>query len=182
MGLFDWHHSWLRLLLAKGFCRRFLWEGVLLKCKTGAWAALLCVTSTSSGCYFKTGSMKGDSMPAETTPSSLLYPGHWQHKGLMGVRNRVGWVGWASRRLFWVLPSAGHLLWIYRQFIGISYIALARQVQIYRNISDPFGRLGSWLFWYIVLQLATCKTLYLFTVHCNSSHSIEVEKGNLHMN
>ena len=36
----------------------------------------------------------------------------------------------------------------------MSYIALARQVQIYRNISDPIGRLGSWSFWYIVLQLA----------------------------
>ena len=39
--------------------------------------------------------------------------------------------------------SAGHLLWIYRQLIGMSYIALARHVQIYRNISDPVGRLGS---------------------------------------
>ena len=39
--------------------------------------------------------------------------------------------------------SAGHLFWIYRQLIGMSYIALARQVQTYRNISDPLGRLGS---------------------------------------
>ena len=38
--------------------------------------------------------------------------------------------------------SAGHLFWIYRQLIGMSYIALARQVQTYRNISDPLGRLG----------------------------------------
>ena len=42
-----------------------------------------------------------------------------------------------------VRVSAGHLFWIYRQLIGMSYIALARQVQIYRNISDPLGRLGS---------------------------------------
>ena len=53
-----------------------------------------------------------------------------------------------------IFTSAGHLCWIYRQLIGMSYIALARQVQIYRNISDPIGRLGSWSFWYIVLQLA----------------------------
>ena len=60
--------------------------------------------------------------------------------------------------------SAGHLLWIYRQLIGMSYITLARQVQIYRNISDPLGRLGSWLFWHIVLQLATylkCTAIHL---------------------
>ena len=44
----------------------------------------------------------------------------------------------------WLLISAGHLFWIYRQLIGMSYIALARQVQTYRNISDPLGRLGSW--------------------------------------
>ena len=43
----------------------------------------------------------------------------------------------------WVPISAGHLLWIYRQLIGMSYIALARQVQIHRNISDLLGRLGS---------------------------------------
>ena len=42
-----------------------------------------------------------------------------------------------------VTTSAGHPLWIYRPLIGMSYIALARQVQIYRNISDPLGRLGS---------------------------------------
>ena len=51
--------------------------------------------------------------------------------------------------------SAGHLSWIYRQLIGMSYIALAQQIQIYRNISDPLGRLGSWWFWYKVLQFAT---------------------------
>ena len=81
-----------------------------------------------------------------------------------------------------VVISAGHLLWIYRQLIGMSYIALARQVQIYRNISDPLGRLGSWLFWYIVLQLAPSNTSHLFSMHCNSSLSREVEKTNLHMN
>ena len=43
-----------------------------------------------------------------------------------------------------VCTSAGHLCWIYRQLIGMSYIALARQVQIYRIQSgdldpDHFG-------------------------------------------
>ena len=37
--------------------------------------------------------------------------------------------------------SAGQLLWKYRQLNGMTYIALARQVQIYHNISDPFGNL-----------------------------------------
>ena len=41
-----------------------------------------------------------------------------------------------------IIASAGHLFWLYRQLIGMSYIALTRQVQTYRNISDPLGRLG----------------------------------------
>ena len=68
-----------------------------------------------------------------------------------------------------ILTSAGHLCWIYRQLIGMSYIALARQVQIYRNISDPIGRLGSWSFWYIVLQLAKHYTpLQCIVIHCTA--------------
>ena len=69
-------------------------------------------------------------------------------------------VGKCCEKTIYLSTSAGHLLCIYRQLIGMSYIALTRQVQIYRNISDPLGRLGSWLFWYIVFQLATCNTLH----------------------
>ena len=35
-----------------------------------------------------------------------------------------------------IVTSAGHLLWIYRQLIGMSYIALARQAWTYRNVLD----------------------------------------------
>ena len=39
--------------------------------------------------------------------------------------------------------SGEHLFQIYRRLIGRSYIALARQDKIYRNISDALGRLRS---------------------------------------
>ena len=53
-----------------------------------------------------------------------------------------------------MLTSAGHLLWIYRQLFGMSHIALARLAQIYRNISDPLGRLALYCIalLYIALQ------------------------------
>ena len=34
---------------------------------------------------------------------------------------------------------AGTLLWVYRQYIAMPYIALARQAWIYRDISDSLG-------------------------------------------
>ena len=36
---------------------------------------------------------------------------------------------------------AGTLLWLFRQYIAMPYIALARQAWIYRNISDSLGTL-----------------------------------------
>ena len=54
-----------------------------------------------------------------------------------------------------VTNSAGTLLWIYQRLIGRSYIALARQDQYIGNISDPLGRLRSWLFSYL-LQCCIC--------------------------
>ena len=42
----------------------------------------------------------------------------------------------------WTVPIRDEtLLWIYLRFIGRPYIAIARQVKIYRDISDPLGRL-----------------------------------------
>ena len=39
--------------------------------------------------------------------------------------------------------SAGTLLWIYRRLIGRPYIGTRSQAQIYRNISDPLGKLAT---------------------------------------
>ena len=52
-----------------------------------------------------------------------------------------------------------------QRLIGRPYILLARQAQIYRNISDPFGRLAQLhcnVLLYITLQRKT-ETIYLFT-------------------
>ena len=41
----------------------------------------------------------------------------------------------------WLETRAGTLLWVYRQYIAMTYIALARQAWIYRNISESLGTL-----------------------------------------
>ena len=38
-----------------------------------------------------------------------------------------------------IASNAGTLLWVYRQYIAMPFIALARQAWIYRDISDSLG-------------------------------------------
>ena len=48
---------------------------------------------------------------------------------------------WLPASSSWLYSRAGTLLWVYRQFIAMPYIALAQQAWIYRNISESLGTL-----------------------------------------
>ena len=45
------------------------------------------------------------------------------------------------RSQFIVYTRAGTLLWVYRQYIAMPYIAITRQAWIYRDISDSLSTL-----------------------------------------
>ena len=72
-----------------------------------------------------------------------------------------------------VTISARHLLWIYRRLIGRPYIALARQAEVYRNISDPLGRLAT--------NTLHCNALQYITLHSKRGSTSISSNNNLHI-